>query len=67
MSGKFRHYSICGCEVKDFWIDSASMKWPFLGFFGPLLSQILLNLAGILTRGKSPIRQTQCLKNPSKF
>ena len=26
--GKFRHYSISGCEVEDFWIDStsASMK-----------------------------------------
>ena len=49
--GKFHQYSICGCEVKDFWIDSAFMKWPLLVFFRPLLSQTLLNLAEILIRG----------------
>ena len=49
--GTFQHYSICGREVKGFWIDSASMIGSFLRFFGPLLSQILLNLADILTRG----------------
>ena len=32
-------------------IDSASMKLPLFGFFGPLLSQILFALAEILTRG----------------
>ena len=48
-------------------IDSESMKWPlFLFFFLPLSSQILFDLAKTLTRG-SPIRQTYCLKNPSKF
>ena len=49
--GMFHHYSICGCEVEDFWIDSASINGTFLGFFGPLLSQILFNLADILTIG----------------
>ena len=32
-------------------IDSASMKLPLFGIFGPLLSQILFALAEILTRG----------------
>ena len=43
------------------------MKWPLLGGFGPLLPQILFNLAEILTRNSVSIRKTQCLKNPSKF
>ena len=34
--GKFHHYSICGCEVKDFWIDAASMKWPLFRVFWAL-------------------------------
>ena len=52
---------------KVFRIDSASMKWPLLGGFGPLLPQILFNLAEILTRCSVPIRKTLCLKNPSNF
>ena len=38
----------------------------FLGFFWLLFPQKLFDLAEILTRG-SPIMQTHCLKNPSKF
>ena len=34
--GKFNHYSICGCEVRDFWIDSASIKWPLFRVFWAL-------------------------------
>ena len=30
---KFHHYSICGCEVKDFWINTASTKWPLFIVF----------------------------------
>ena len=36
--GKFHHYSICGCEGKDFWIDLASMKWPLFRDFWVLTS-----------------------------
>ena len=68
--GKFHQYSICGCEVKNFqsfsyWFSIYEMV-PSWGFWA-LLPQILFNLAEILTRGILPIRQTQCLKNPSKF
>ena len=49
-----------------FCIDSASMKWPLFRFFWLLFPQKLFDLAEILTRG-SPIMQTHCLKNPSKF
>ena len=52
---------------KVFRIDSAFMQWPFLRVFGPLLPQILFNLAEILTRCSVPIRKTLCLKNPSNF
>ena len=45
-------------------IDSASIKWPFFGFFDPYSP--MFDLAEILTTGK-PIRQTHCLKNLSKF
>ena len=38
---------------------------PFYEFWA-LLTQILVDLADILIRGSLPIRQTQCLKNPSK-
>ena len=34
--GKFHHYSICDCEVEDFWIDSAFMKWPLFRIFWAL-------------------------------
>ena len=37
------------------------------GILGPLLPKILFDLAEILTRASLPIRQTQCLKNPSKY
>ena len=30
---KFHQDSICGCEVKNFCINSASMKWPLFGVF----------------------------------
>ena len=33
---KFHHYRICGGEVEDFWIDSASMKWPLFRVFWAL-------------------------------
>ena len=49
-----------------FCIDSASMKWPLFRFFWLLFPQKLFDLAEILTR-VSPIMQTHCLKNPSKF
>ena len=47
-------------------IDSAFMNWPLFGIFWLLFPQLLFNLDEILLRG-SPIRQTHCLKNPSKF
>ena len=61
---------ICGCEVKTFqsfsyWLSIYEMV-PFGGFWA-LLPQILFDLAEILTRGILPIRQIQCLKNPTKF
>ena len=53
------------------------MKWPFFlegrgngeggGSFEPLLPQILFEFAEILNRGSLPVRETQCLKNSSKF
>ena len=50
------------------------MKWPLLlegckrgAAFEPLLPQILFYFAEILNRGSFPVRETQCLKNPSKF
>ena len=68
--GRFHQYSIWKVvKLKIFKvssIDSASMKWPLFGFFWPLSPQILFDLAKTLTRG-SPIRETYCLKNPSKF
>ena len=68
--GKFHQHSICGCEGKNFqsfsyWFSIHEMT-PF-GVFWPLLLQKLFVLVEILTRGSLPIRQTQCLKNPSKF
>ena len=75
-----RFMSICGSFIsiafvvvklkvsKVFCIDSASNEMASFWFFGPLLPQTLFSLAEILTRGcQSPIRQTECLKNPSKF
>ena len=56
--------------VKVFRIDSALWSGFFLGDFWALPSQILIDLAGILTRGFKilfPIRKTQCLKNLLKF
>ena len=61
--GKFHQHSICACKGKN----QNSWNGPFLGGFGPLLPLILFNLAEIFTRGSLPIRQSQCLKNPSKF
>ena len=46
------------------------MKWPLFWGFQALLSQILLDVAEILTRGFEVlplIRQTQCLKNLLNF
>ena len=50
------------------------MKWPLLlegckrgAAFEPLLPQILFDSAEILKRGSLPVRETQCLNNPSKF
>ena len=51
--------------LKVFYIDSASMEWPFLGLFGPLLPEILFDPAETLTGG-SLHEEKQCLKNPSK-
>ena len=67
--GRFHQYSICGCEIKIFkvsCIESASMKWPLIGFFGPYSPNYCFILDEILTRD-SPIRQRHFLKNPSKF
>ena len=52
---------------KLFHIDSAAMKWSLFRGFWILLPQILFDLAEILTRVSLPKRQTQCLKNSSKF
>ena len=52
---------------KVFRSDSGAIKWSLLGGFWPLLSQILFDLAETLHRGSLLIRQTKCLKNPSKF
>ena len=66
--GKFHHYSISGCESKNFqsflyWFRNGSLLGAF---FWPLFFKILFDQAQILTRS-SPIKQTHCLKNPSKF
>ena len=37
--------------------NSASMKWPFLGGFGPLLSQIWFTVAQIFVRGSNIANQ----------
>ena len=42
--GKFHHYSICGCDVKDFWIDAASMNWPLFRVFWALTFPNILKL-----------------------
>ena len=50
---EFHQYSICGCQVKIFKVlhtYAASMKWPFMDFFGPLLPQIWPDFAEIFTR-----------------
>ena len=52
---------------KLFHIDSVAMKWSLFRGFWILLPQILFDLAEILTRVSLPKRQTQCLKNSSKF
>ena len=39
------------CEVKDFWIDSASMKWPFFRVFLDPYFPKYCKIADILTRG----------------
>ena len=40
--GNFHQCRIFGCEVKRFYrIDSAPMKWPLFGGFGPLLAEFL--------------------------
>ena len=53
--GKFHQYAVAKLKIfedkKFFCIDSASIKWPFWGFFGPLLPQILFDLSETLTRG----------------
>ena len=61
-------FAVVKLEIfKVFRIDSAFMKWPPLGGFGPLVPQMLFNFAKILTRCNVPIRKTQCLKNLTKF
>ena len=60
-------YSICGCEIKVFWIDSASMKWPLFRVFWALTFSNIVQSSLNRDQKWSPIRQTQCLKNPSKF
>ena len=67
--GKFHQYSIWGCDIKNFqsflyWFSIHEMA-PFWDFW-LLFPRLLFNLDEILTRGSS-IRQTHCLKNPSKF
>ena len=65
--GNFHHYSIGGCEVKDFWIDSTSMKWPLFRVFLVLTFSNIVQSCWHFNQRSSPRRQTQCLKNPSKF
>ena len=49
----------CQMKVKNFCIDSPSMKWPLFGFYGAHSPQILFGRAENLTSGR-PIRQTHC-------
>ena len=78
---KFLQNSICCCEVKNvlsfsYWFSIHEVA-PFFrrrgeglegwGWFEPFLPQILFNSAEILNRGSPPVRETQCLKNASKF
>ena len=50
MCGKFHHYSICSCEIKDFWIDSASMKWSlFRDFWALTFPNIFPNIVKLPT------------------
>ena len=67
--GKFHQCSISGCEIKNF---QSFLYWfriheiaPFWVFW-LLFPHLLFNPDEILTRGNS-IKQTHCLKNPSKF
>ena len=61
---RFHHYTICGCEAKYFWIDSAFMKWPLFRFFWPLTFP---NIVQSCWHFDQTIKQTQCLKILSKF
>ena len=65
--GKFHHYSICGCELRSFLHGFSIHEMTPFWVFGPLFPKILFDLAEILNRGSLPIRQTQWLKNRSKF
>ena len=77
ISDNFLQNSICGCEVKDFlsfsyWFsihEMAPFFWKGGGGegFEPLLPQALFDFAEVLHRGTLPVRETQGLKNPSKF
>ena len=52
--GKFHLYSICGCEIKiSKYFVFIEHPWNglFLGYFGPLLPQILFDIEEVLTRG----------------
>ena len=50
--GKFHQYRYVVVKLKIFCcIDSVSMIWPLFAIFGPLLPQILFDLAGTLTIG----------------
>ena len=52
---------------KVLYIDSASLKWPFLGSFGPLLPQIWSEFAEIFTKDKRRVwaifENLKCYRN----
>ena len=60
-------YAVVKLKIfKVSWLIQHLWNGPFLGIFWLLFPQILFDLAEILNR-VSPIRQTHCLKNPSKL
>ena len=68
--GKFHQHSICGWEVENFqhfsyWLSRHEMA-PF-GFVWTLTPQNIVQSCWNFDQWYSQIRQTQCLKNPSKF
>ena len=53
--------------LKVFFIASVSIKWPLFGLFWALTPSNIVWSGWNFKHRYSPIRKTQCLKNPSKF